>query len=85
MERDKEKRWRRSGARKVEERWRGGEEEEKRRKRGEEEEEEEARRYKVSNGRTEHIFATLTIGRGSCRCSDSSAYSDLHKIYGQIV
>ena len=48
------------------------------------EEEEEARRYKVSNGRTEHIFATLTIERGSRWCSDS-AYSSLHKIYGQIA
>ena len=48
-------------------------------------EEVEARLYKVSNGRTEHIFATLTIGRGSCQCSDSSAYSALHKIYDLIV
>ena len=50
----------------------------------EKEEEEEARRYKVSNGRTEHIFATLTIETGSRGCSDS-AYSSLHKIYYQIA
>ena len=70
--------WRLEGWREIKKRGGDGEKVEK-------EEEEEARRYKVSNGRTEHIFATLTIGRGSCRCSDSSAYSDLHKIYGQIV